>query len=128
MRAMAARLALFLAVAAVLAGFLGMHVLNGHHAGHMSSAVAVDTAAHSVAMKSAHVTDAHGCGCSSPSPEVSEAHPSCDPMTSTVTLLPQGGSPFVLRPVPPVMQLNASGSVLLDSRSHSLHELCISRC
>jgi len=54
--------------------------------------------------------------------------PSCDPMTSTLTLLPQGSAPFVLPPVPPVMQLNPVGSVLLDPRSPSLQELCISRC
>ncbi len=127
MRALAARLALFLAVAAVIAGLLGMHVLNGQHAGHTAGAAAMDLLpAEAAAVHAMHSLDARGCGCSGPCPEVSETHPSCVPMPSNLSLDAPGGSPLVLPPAPPVMRLSAP--VVADPRSPSLQELCISRC
>ncbi|WP_136017917.1 DUF6153 family protein [Arthrobacter silvisoli] len=126
MRTCAARLALLLTVAAVLTGFLGMHVLNGPHAGH--TAVAMDAMADAASLDQPHATDAHGCDCSAPCPVASKMYPPCVPMPSTLTLDAPGASPLVLPAALPAMRIGATGGVLADPRSPSLHELCISRC
>ncbi|MGW9412618.1 DUF6153 family protein [Arthrobacter cupressi] len=127
MRALAARLALLLAVASVLTGFLGMHAFSGHAAGHAAHAVSAD----SVDVHRGDVVesqDAAGCGCGTPCSGAPETHPSCVPLPGTVTLDAPAGSSLVLPAAPPVMHVRAVGNVAGHARSPSLHELCISRC
>lgn len=152
MRAIAARFVFQLAVAAVVGGLLGMHVLNGHHAGHGASgasagaAVLMDTtghtdhsaavhqgaghtSSHSAAAVVVDPADAAGsCGCSTPCAEATEVHSPCVPLPNAQTLGALAGSALVLQAELPALRMSAAGGVVVHLPGPSLYELCVSRC
>lgn len=156
MRAVIARLGLTLAVAGVLLGLLGMHVLNGHHAGHspggraleaaasIEAAVSMAVAAHADHSGEAHAspgsgdpsaaaavdsrTSSESCGCAAPCAAATEVHSPCVPLPNAQTLGALAGSPLVLPAALPAVRLTAAGGVVVHPPRPSLHELCISRC
>ncbi|OFI38038.1 hypothetical protein BIU82_05915 [Arthrobacter sp. SW1] len=149
MRAATAKLGLILAVAGVLLGLLGMHVLNGHHAGHSPGGSPLVTASMEVAAHADHAGEAHAshggvdsgaaaavdsstpgesCGCAAPCAEATEVHSPCVPLPNTQTLTALPGPQLLVPADLPAVRLIAGGGVVAHPPRPSLYELCISRC